>query len=88
MIPHSHGFAASPHIESPHAVAVQHFSLTPINRSVARTAIKSTRTPVAAPCSVTRAARADLAAALVETQDLRVLRAGDMLIGQIDAGCE
>lgn len=38
-------------------------------------------------CSGTRAARADHAAALADTQDERVLMTGARLIGLIDAGC-
>jgi hypothetical protein len=38
-------------------------------------------------CPGTRAARADLAAALAETQDERVLMAGAALIDLVDARC-
>lgn len=38
-------------------------------------------------CAGTRAARADLAAALAETQDERALMAGAALIDLIDARC-
>ena len=48
------------------------------------------QTPVDRPdpvCAVTRAARAELAAALAETQDERVLMAGAALIDLLDARC-
>jgi hypothetical protein len=38
-------------------------------------------------CDGTRAARADLAQALAETQDERALMTGARLIGLLDAGC-
>ena len=39
-------------------------------------------------CDGTRAARADHAAALADTQDERALMTGARLIGLLDAGCE
>jgi hypothetical protein len=43
--------------------------------------------PTPAICTGSRAARADLAAALAETQDESVLMAGARLVDIIDAGC-
>ena len=52
--------------------------------------VSATPAPVDAPdpvCAGTRAARADLAAALAETPDERALLAGARLIDLIDARC-
>lgn len=49
--------------------------------------VNATQTSGDALCGNTRAARADHAAALAETQDERVLMTGARLVGLIDAGC-
>ena len=49
--------------------------------------VNATPTSGDAICGGTRAARADHAAALADTQDERVLMTGARLIGLIDAGC-
>lgn len=49
--------------------------------------VSATPTSVDALCGGTRAARADLSAALADTQDERALMAGARLIRLVDAGC-
>lgn len=49
--------------------------------------VNATQTSGDAICTGTRAARADHAAALADTQDERVLMTGARLISLIDAGC-
>lgn len=55
--------------------------------SFATACVNATPTSGDAVCSGTRAARADHASALADTQDERVLMTGARLIGLIDAGC-
>jgi hypothetical protein len=61
---------------------------------LAAACVPATQTPNEPPpvsgaviCDETRQARADLSAALVDTQDDRALMAGFQLITLIDAGC-
>ena len=49
--------------------------------------VSGTKTSGEALCDGSRAARADHAAALADTQDERVLMTGARLIGLLDAGC-
>ena len=49
--------------------------------------VTATPTSGDAICTGTRAARADHAAALADTQDERVLMTGARLVALIDAGC-
>ena len=55
--------------------------------SFATACVNATPTSGDAICNGTRAARADHAAALADTQDERVLMTGARLIGLLDAGC-
>ena len=50
--------------------------------------VSATPTSGDAICSATRAARAEHAAALADTQDNRVLMTGARLIRLVDAGCD
>lgn len=55
--------------------------------SFATGCVSATPNSADAICTGTRAARADHASALADTQDERVLMTGARLIGLIDAGC-
>lgn len=57
----------------------------PVSGCVSETPAPVDPSPVI--CVGTRAARADLAAALADTQDARALMAGAALIDLLDAGC-
>lgn len=55
--------------------------------SFATACVNATPTSGDAICSATRAARAEHASALADTQDERVLMTGARLVALIDAGC-